>query len=104
MWGAAKTKIGATRQKEPMSRCNLSHTSSIASMRSPMRPVSTCLVKNPQRSKGGMWGGCKNKDRCYKSDGAHKSIKAVTYLGYSLHTLANTPGLDIFGPESTEIE
>jgi hypothetical protein len=73
-------------------------------MHSPTRPVSARLVKNSRRSKGVTWRGCKNEDRCYTSERAHKSIQPVTYPKHNPHTFANAPGLDMFGPESVEIE
>jgi hypothetical protein len=36
-------------------------------------------------------GGCKNEYQCHTSEGAHKLMKPVTYLAFTIHTLANAP-------------
>jgi hypothetical protein len=53
---------------------------------------------------GGDMGDCKNKHQCYTSEEAHKSMKPVTYLECTIHTLANAPSLNMFDEELKEIE
>jgi hypothetical protein len=73
-------------------------------IRFPTRQDSTCFVQNPQRSKGGICKGLKNKDQNCTSERAHESIKRVTYLKYSRQAFSNAPRLDVSGAELTEID
>jgi hypothetical protein len=100
----ARMKIGAARRKEPTSRCNLLHTSNAPSIRSANAPGLDMFGPQSMKIEEGDMGGSKNEDRCYTSERAHNSIQHVTYLEYTLHTLANAPGLDTFGEEFMEIE
>jgi hypothetical protein len=38
------------------------------------------------------------------SGGVYKSIKPITYLKCTFHTLAEAPSRDVFGPELMEIQ